>query len=1521
MKQWRNRLIVAAALGLGLIAMFGLVGGAATGQAAINPVELRLLGQTTWLADSTVGLQVMLTNHDTGEPLAGTVRVLLRPKDKTAEVANVAARARAGAANVQLSTVGLAPGQYDLVARAVTSAGMDQVERAVTIRREVKVMLTTDKPLYQPGQTIHLRALALQMPSLKPLAGEPLTLEVEDAKGNKVFKQAGKASRFGLAHAAFVLAHEVNMGRFTVRAVAADGRAEKTVGVERYVLPKFKVTLTTDRKYYRPGERVTGRVQADYFFGKPVSLSKVDLTVEAFEAGWQQVAEVKGTTDESGSYRFEVELPSYMVGQPVAGGQAVVKLTAVVTDRAKHEQQVAQSVPVSQGSLAVKLVPEGGRLQPGLPNVLYVATSTPDGQAAPAGVQIGVSSVRTDKGEAPLDYKSSHLTTDDLGLGRVTMRVPAVARQVTFRLTARGKAGEVEQTVTLPCRRYGQDDQPVALVLDRPLAKTGDRLGITAFTAGKAGSLFLDVVRDRQTVLTRTLEVRDGKAETSLVLTPDLEGLVTVSAYRVSPSENVIRDSRLVWVQGANDLLIEAKPDKETYRPGEEAAISFQVSDRSQHPVLAALGIAVVDEAVFALSEMQPGLEQLYFRLERELMAPRYEIHGLGLGTVLREPPRPVAKEQQQRALAAGFLFASAPTGGGATVMANSYTDRWAKLRKQLADRVEADRKAIEKALKAYYAKHRRYLSSTGDIRELVEEGLLPAARLKDQFGTPYQVSWTEHWVMLISAGPDRKMGNDDDVGGPDLMEEDAALPGGLGIRRRVEALGAVPPMALAPMAKAAMDAKGAVPTHAGAAEPEVRVREFFPETMFVEPALITDERGRATVRMTVADSITTWRLTALGSSLDGRLGSLNTGLRCFQDFFVDIDLPVALTQGDEVSIPVAIYNYLPGSQTVTLTLEKQEWFTLTGPAEQQVQMAKNAVDVVYYPIKVKDIGVHKLTVHAKGSKLSDAIRREIEVLPDGQEVRDVENGRLQAGKPFETKVTIPARAIPGASQIFVKLYPGTFSQVVEGLDKIFRMPNGCFEQTSSVTYPNVLVLDYLKATKQAKPELEMKAAQYINVGYQRLVSYEVRGGGFSWFGDAPAHKVLTAYGLLEFHDMAKVHEVDPAVISRTQEWLAGRQQADGSWEVDRGGIAEGIINRQTDTVRVTGYIAWALAETGYKGPATGKALDWLRGNYRDQQDPYALAVILNAFSSSGEKGAEVDRVAEALAEKAVVEGDTAYWKSSTPTFTGADGKGADLETTALATYALLKSGQQGALVNKALLYLTKQKDSYGTWSTTQATVWGLKALLLAMGKATEEINATVTITANGKQAGSFRLTPENADVMRQLDLGELVRAGANEITISAEGKGSVLYQVVSKYYLPWSDIRPGPKDVLDIKVAYDRTSLAQNDLLGCHVEVTNLTARRAQMVVIDLGLPPGFDLVPDGLEAAVEKKAITKYTPAARQIIVYTDGIDPHAVLKLDYQLRAKYPLRARTTKSRAYLYYNPDQEAFAGPVGITVQ
>jgi hypothetical protein len=226
----------------------------------------------------------------------------------------------------------------------------------------------------------------------------------------------------------------------------------------------------------------------------------------------------------------------------------------------------------------------------------------------------------------------------------------------------------------------------------------------------------------------------------------------------------------------------------------------------------------------------------------------------------------------------------------------------------------------------------------------------------------------------------------------------------------------------------------------ARAGEPP-RLRQFFPETLYWNPEVVTDPNGQAQLEIPMADSITTWRLTALASSQDGRLGFTTQGLRVFQDFFVDVDLPLTLTQADEISIPVGVFNYLPQAQKVRLEVEPAGWFELLDEAEQTLTIAANDIEVVYFPIRVREFGRQGFQVTAWGEKMSDAVRREVRVLPNGQELRQTDSNWLRENK--EVSLNIPPDIIPRTAQVEVKIYTGVLAQVVEGLEKILRLPHG----------------------------------------------------------------------------------------------------------------------------------------------------------------------------------------------------------------------------------------------------------------------------------------------------------------------------------------------------------------------------------------------------------------------------------------------------------------------------------------------
>jgi hypothetical protein len=1535
-----------------VILLLSLLLGAATTVANLPRLETRILGQSQLLAGSSASIRVITLNHITRTPVGGAQIRLDLDKEAAAggsrtEIVTFSGRTnRDGTLDASFDLPYVEDGAYELTVTARALGEQDTLTQKVRIVRDQQILLVTDKPLYQPGQVIHIRALALKRPDLQTLANTALVIEVEDAKGNKVFKKAQKTSDFGIASADFQLADEINMGRYTVRAIVAKTKTEKKVTVERYVLPKFKVKFTPDKSYYLANETVTGKVQADYFFGKPVADGKVTIKAATFDVKFSDFAEITGRTDDAGVFKFEQKLPSYFVGQPLEQGNAFVKFEVTVKDGADHQEKITQTVPVAAQPLKIIAVPDGGRIVPKVKNTIYVMTTYPDGSPAEADVAVYRARLSTHA-----DVKSSAIfRTDSTGIGSFQVTPDQPALELTIQAEDKDKR-RAEAEFTL--QGSAQEDA-VLLRTDKALAKVGESVYLTVLSPSPKGTIYIDVIRAGQTLHTQSLDLANGRGEMPLHLSADMGGSLEIHAYRISRSGQIVRDTRLLYVNPADDLKVKIAPDKKSYLPGKPAKIGFDVTDGRGKGIAAALGVAIVDESVFALQEMQPGMEKIYFLLEKELMEPKFEVHGLTPARIV-EPTTDESFGPEKQA-AARVLFSLAQqerlkSGGGApySLAANSYTEKLQKIKEELAKTVKEDYVKVAKAITDYYAKYPgASLKDRGGIKRLVRLHMLKDDALLDQWRHPYEFipcgcGSFQHNLTIVSLGPDGVKNTDDDIvvtGSPERPKE-ASLArqteegqargfGGFeanGLVGMMDAAGLPAARAAGVFAadeKADLGIKLALTTGEAAkpqAKEEIRIRQFFPETMYWSPAVITDGSGKASINVDVADSITTWRISAMANSRAGQLGSASEGLKVFQDFFIDIDLPVSLTQNDEVSIPVAVYNYLPSAQTVTLELTTEPWFELSDSATKKLDIAENDVEGVYFRLKVKQIGNHRLTVHAIGSKMSDAISREIEVMPDGKEYLTSINDRLE--KTVEQTLVIPEEAIDGASNILVKVYPGIFSQVVEGMDKILQMPFGCFEQTSSATYPNILVLDYMKTTGQITPETQMKAEQYINLGYQRLVTFEVPGGGFSWFGDAPANKVLTAYGVMEFTDMSKVYEVDPNLIQRTQQWLIAQREKDGSWSPDKNYLHEESWGRiQKSNLLPTAWITWALIHSGYEPAEVKPSVSYLKENALDAKDAYTLAMLCNALVSAGKDDPETVAALQRLVDMKVEEEGKVYWKSDISTITFTRGKSADVETTALAALALIRSGRFADVVSKALTFIIQSKDPNGTWGSTQATILSLKALLASLENRTQEINATVTVVVNGQESGSFKITPEDSDVLRQVDCKKFVHEGKNTIRIEFEGKGSSLYQITGKYYIPWDKLPERPeKKLISITVDFDRTQLAKDDIVTSTVKIAYNGSGTADMVMVDLGTPPGFQVMAEDLEALLGKKVFQRYTVTGRQVILYFDKIESGKTIEFKYRLKAKFPIHARTPKSTAYLYYNPEINDVAPPVNMEVK
>lgn len=1565
-------------------------------------------------------------------------------------------------------------------------AETDVVSVPLQLQRDYKVHLSTDKPMYQPGQTIHLRSLVMRSPRPEPAADKSVLFEVRDARNARLFSKSVPVSSYGIASTDLELSDDVALGAWKLTATVEGVTADAQVEVGRYTLPKYKLAVVPNKETYLAGERLKARVTARYFFGKPVAGAQVQGVL--LKRDGVVLAELKGKTDGDGTLTLETELPSTLAapGRPEA---VVLQLEA--KDVAGQQEHTERALTVSRELLMVDVLAEGSAVS-GVENTFFVVTTRPDGRPVPAKVEVqpmsgstglsglsalldparltrpprpsasglvGTISARQVSVAGGMDREvvakiiNSRLVEVVTCAERALLKGPAVVGKLVVEWqisnvgavkSAQTKAStlrnpELEACVVARVRtwRFPQTSSGGTIAFPfifrdvneftpAPLVPSPPRPRFEPLPVGKAisvrtvenglgrfqfrpgGELVFQVrVEDaegrktsREVVLSygpgsllttdkafyRPGETVLAEVQSSSVALVDLEArsegrliahtpmkLMGGEGARATASLILPRDfvgtlelrlpnmnaSRRIVVANPSALSVAMSTDKPTYRPGEPATLRFTVTDAQGKPKVAALGLSVVDESLFALTANTPDVVRAFFLVERALLTPRY---GLNAGELLSSK----SWTEEQQVAGRLLLSMSAPELGlTATPQRYSRSTVAEKLVAREAQEVQWREAAVVLGLGAALLLLLVVIVSLSVRVGPVAGGVLLAGVILGagwlripwlpQLATAVVIVVGSLWALrsrhaelrsalvvmpVIALAASFWTREPDEDGG--FREKMVAVP--LSTRsvvaesvetkkeeRRPEAKKAMKQVgtagalsllapgvgdigslgAMGPKARGA-DLMGAAPAPAAPEPPrrEVRVRQHFPETLYVHPQLISDEKGVAELTVPLADSITAWRVSALASSADGKLGSMDAPLKVFQDFFVDLDVPVALVRGDEATVPIAIYNYLETSQEVRLEVEKAPWFELLGEAPKKVTLAAGGVEGRSLRLRVLEPGEHKLIVRADGASESDVVARELLVTEAGREDQVSVSGRLTAGAATKVSLLVP-EAATGATQVLVKLYPSLAATALDGIEGTLGQPTGCFEQTSATTYPNVLVEEFLRRENRLTPELERRITRLLSLGYQKLVAFEVPGGGFEWFGRAPANQVLTAYGLMEFSDMKRVFPVEPELIERTQRFLVSRQQSDGSWDVDTQMIRDGLFRSEhRGRVTVTAYLTWALTESGLTSEAVERAQRFLVENLEGADDPYTLALMTAGFAKSGHP--ETARTAELLAKKAKkVEGLVFFSPSGATAYYGR-GAAADVETTALAAYALAKAGREPALVKGALDFLLARRLGHGAWASTQATTLALKALLAG----TESTGVPkVNVSINGTSVGAFSLADGKPKV---LVLGDRARKGINVVELSSDVDAPFL--ATATFTLPWRQQGEDDGKPLALTVDYAARKVDVGDVVPVDVQLTYRGTEASGMALVELGVPAGLTPMMEDLQS-LKTGRVAKFQVSGGKLRLYLDRLSPGERLKLSLRFKATMPVDTKGAGSLAYLYYDPAVRASAPPVAVAVR
>jgi uncharacterized protein YfaS (alpha-2-macroglobulin family) len=561
---------------------------------------------------------------------------------------------------------------------------------------------------------------------------------------------------------------------------------------------------------------------------------------------------------------------------------------------------------------------------------------------------------------------------------------------------------------------------------------------------------------------------------------------------------------------------------------------------------------------------------------------------------------------------------------------------------------------------------------------------------------------------------------------------------------------------------------------------------------------------------------------------------------------------------------------------------------------------------------------------------LDDSIESAIKVVPQGFPIVGSQSDLLEGSA--RNDVVLPESWIPGTLKYQVAFYPSTLADLQKGLEAMLREPCGCFEQTSTSNYPNLLVLNYLKETAQAKPEVARRAQDLLGRGYQMLTSFEClntgknQKEGYEWFGGtAPDHEALTAYGLMEFRDMAKVYEVDKGMLERTQKYLMSQKDGQGGFK--RNPRALDTFGRAPNHI-TNAYIVWALTESGQDDDVT-KELNALGDQAKTSKDPYLLALVAHSLLNRG----RLDEGVSILKKVAEAQQQDGHLDALETSITGSGGRDLQIETTALALHAWLKA-KRPEIFNKHILAAVKwvgqQRGGYGGFGSTQSTILALKALIAyaKANKETAEAGDLIVYLADKEIARKhFPAGTDEAVTLELKDAEKLLQPGKNSLRVEVTGKNTFPYTATWSY----RTLKPASADKCPVQLStrLERDTANEGETVRLTLQVENKSGKGQGMAVAVVGLPAGLTLPEDMKQLkdmarlrnnGTERGEIDAWETRGRELVLYWRDLAPDKKIEVNVQLICRVPGEYQGPASRAYLYYNADTKCWVEPLKITI-
>ncbi len=1040
-----------------------------------------------------------------------------------------------------------------------------------------RIYAFTDRPAYRPKETVNWKFTARRYDGsiYSTPANQKIHFRINAPDSSVVKEDDVTLNAFGSAFGSLDLTEAMRLGEYRVTFLSEDRNTHiggaTLFRLEEYKLPEFKVEVKTpeengQKKTFRVGDKVEVNIQADYYFGGPVSAASVEVIVyqNPFWHAWQPPHPYpwyyEDLNDDNSPYGMRR-------GRYYGGGQQIIKretiktdatgkatltfetpenasqdfeyrIEARVTDSSRREITGNGSVRVTRQRYYVYAEPAHCLYQP--QDKVTVNFKALDANEQPVKTEGTVKVTRDYWYEIWLAPDGHEVKGNDLKILQAQNRIwpppPARPDQKNWRLKFRG---------------YEHDD-----ILTRPLKTDTNGEAQLEFTPSREGYYRVSWTSDdtyQETIYATftnhitadtTVWVCTGRSADLGYYNGGVEIIADKDTFRVGQVAPVMVVSRtpdryVLFTVESEDLY----NYQLVHLDGTVKLVNLPIEEKHV-PNIFLNAYLVDDRQIFSDTKqivVPPTKNFLTMDVKPDQSKHQPRDEGSFVITTKDDAGKPVSAEVAFGLIDASVYYIQSDYAGDprqfyfgtkrphpiqtqSTMNQRSYAKLVLGDDNQLIDERELERqKKMER--------------TRGDA---LEDELAA-----DKDGSVVTFADRVHSLSSNQAGG----GGGGGVIAGARFNRMGAL-GAVNSPSAAEMPAAMPPQRMA-KAEALFDATTGQPIGAGGEEPAVVVRNDFRSTILWQPDIVTDKNGTATVKVKYPDSLTTWKATARAVSEANQFGIAETNTQTRQPLIVRLEAPRFFVVGDTVTISAVVNNNTDEPLEASVHLDASGITVGTRPVsilkqttaknmesgkmpDLRLQVPANGETRADWVVKITEPGSVKLKVTAHGGKYADAMEKTYIAYEHGIEKFIAKSGKAR-GDDITVKLDLPHERKAGSTELSVQITPSMAVTMLDALPYLIDYPYGCTEQTMSRFLPAVITAKTLRDLK-LEPEDVMgrvfggietnsaaathpkgkKNLDELNAitqdGLKRLYDFQHGDGGWGWWKQGESDRWMTAY-------------------------------------------------------------------------------------------------------------------------------------------------------------------------------------------------------------------------------------------------------------------------------------------------------------------------------------------------------------------------------------------------------------------------